>query len=138
MKKALFFVSTMIALPSLASSDCDSAYGILSPTLPLVIQAAKLNKANADYKTIAEWRVKTFNPQIDQIIEDHKLTPKDMMNPELEITRTVYNEVTMRSKIYVNQAYAYSKGNLEQKAVDEQRLIIGDAIQLYKAKCETN
>lgn len=136
MRKICFLLAALLASPAYsATSDCESAYSILGPSVPLVIEALKLHNANADYKTIAQWRANTFNPQIEKIIDANQLSPQDMMNPELELTRDAYNDVMMRAKIFVDQAYAYSKGTVDATAVGEQREIINNVIQQYKVKC---
>ncbi|WP_417585304.1 hypothetical protein [Nitrincola sp.] len=136
MRKVYLLLAGLLASPAYsATSDCESAYSILGPSVPLVIEAIKLHNANADYKTIAQWRSKTFNPQIEKIIDANQLSPQDMMNPELEITRDAYNDVMMRAKIFVDQTYAYSKGTVDATAVSEQREIINNVIQQYKVKC---
>ncbi|MDE5178235.1 hypothetical protein [Vibrio fluvialis] len=138
MKKLTFLFICLFSTSAFATSeDCEKASPMVSPTVHLVVQALRMHKDNADYKAIAQWRVNTFNPQIDKIISANELQPKDMVNPDLEITRDVYNEVMMRSKIYVNQVYSYSRGGADKSSVDEQRIMINDAVQRFKAACVT-
>lgn len=138
MKKLTLLLIGLLPTSTFAASvDCERAAPMVSPTVHLVVQALRMHKDNADYKTIAQWRVNTFNPQIDKIISANELQPKDMMNPGLEITRDVYNEIMMRSKIYVNQVYSYARGGVDKNSVNEQRIMINDAVQRFKAACVT-
>lgn len=103
---------TFISTSAFASTDCEKAESMLSPSVHLVVQALRLHKQNADHKTIAQWRVNTFNPEIEKIITANELSPKELMSPDLSLTREVYNDVMMRSKIYVGHVYSYSKAQL--------------------------
>ncbi len=138
MKKLTFLFAYLLSTSTFASSsDCQRAWSMVPTSVNLVVQALKMHKADADYKTIAQWRVNTFNPQIDKLIDANPLTPQDMMNPDLEITREVYNEVMMRSKILVGEVYAHAQGRVEKSAVDEQRVMVNNAVQHFKSTCAT-
>ena len=128
----LLFSSTVFA-----ANDCQTAKPMASPVIHLTVQALRLHKANASYQEIAEWRTNTFNPEIEKIIEANTLPPSACMDPDLEITRDVYNDVMMRSKIYVNMVYSYARGNADKESVDEQRIMISDAYNKYVEKCTT-
>ncbi len=136
-KLMLLFASFLSASTFAASVDCEKAKPMVSPTVHLVVQALRMHKADTDYKTIARWRSSTFNPEIEKIIQANELQPKDIMNPNLEITRDIYNEVMMRSKIYVNQVYSYSRGSADKQSVDEQRIMISDAVRRFEDACIT-
>lgn len=137
MKKSLLALTLLFSSTSFAASDCETAKPMASPVVHLVVQALRLHKANASYQEIADWRVKTFNPEIDKIIEANKLPPSAFMDPDLEITRDVYNDVMMRSKIYVNKVFSYARGSVTKEEVNEQRVMINDAYTKYVDNCTT-
>lgn len=41
------------------------------------------------------------------------------MNPDLELTRLAYNDVLMRSKIYMDSVFSYARGNADERSVEE-------------------
>ncbi|EOW9258661.1 hypothetical protein [Vibrio cholerae] len=125
----------LFSTSAFASTDCEKAESMLSPSVHLVVQALRLHKQNADHKTIAQWRVNTFNPEIEKIITANELSPKELMSPDLSLTREVYNDVMMRSKIYVGHVYSYSKGTINEDAVEEQRKAINAVVQKFKSIC---
>ncbi|EJL6435741.1 hypothetical protein NMR82_000654 [Vibrio cholerae] len=133
--RILFSLLILFSTSTIASMDCEKAEPMLSPSVHLVVQALRLHKQNADFKTIAQWRVNTFNPEIEKIISANELTPKELISPDLSLTREVYNDVMMRSKIYVGHVYSYSKGTISEDAVEEQREIINSVVQKFKSLC---
>lgn len=137
MRKSYLLLTLLFSSASFATSDCEMAKPMASPVVHLVVQALRLHKADASYQEIAQWRTKTFNPEIEKIIEANTLPPSAFMNPDLEVTRDVYNDVMMRSKIYINMVYSYARGNADKEAVDEQRIMISDAYNKYVEKCTT-
>lgn len=139
MKKALLALTLLFSSTSVfAASDCEIARPMASPVIHLVVQALRMHKADTSYQEIAQWRVKTFNPEIEKIIEANKLPPSAFMDPDLEVTRDVYNDVMMRSKIYVGMVYSYARGGIDKSEVNDQRIMINDAYQKYVTKCTTN
>jgi hypothetical protein len=136
MKKYGLLLLGLFTTSTFASVDCDRAMPMTKESVHLIVQALRMHKRDASYQEIAQWRVKTFNPQIDRIENENRITPQDMMNPDLELTRLAYNDVVMRSKIYVGKVFSYAQGSETKESVNEQRVLISDSVNKIYGACE--
>lgn len=130
MKKCIFLLLGQFATSANASTDCDRAMPMTKESVHLVVEALRLHKRDANYQEIGQWRSKIFNPAIERIEADNNLTPKDMMAPNLELSRLAYNDVAM-----VNQVFSYARGRVSQEPVNEQRKLISNSVNVIYEKC---
>ncbi|MBY8122866.1 hypothetical protein KW497_02560 [Vibrio fluvialis] len=135
MKKYIFLLLGLFTTSAIASADCDRAMPMTKESVHLVVEALRLHKRDASYQEIGQWRSKTFNPAIERIEADYSLTPQDMMNPNMELTSLAYNEVVLRSKIYVNKVFSYARGSATKESVNQQRTMINDAVGTIYRTC---
>lgn len=123
--------------PVLLANDCKLAGKMIDVTAPLLSKAISLQNSNADYQEIAQWRVNTFNPEIDKIKSDYDLTPKDMMNPDLEVSQTISNDVLDTIWFYVNALFTQARHGDNEEVVKEKLTTINEGIQFYNEQCTT-
>jgi hypothetical protein len=137
MRKYLILLLGLFTTPIFAytAHDCYRSLPMRNEAVHLVVQALRMHKRDAAYQEIAQWRVNTFNPEIDRIETTNRVTPQEMMNPDLELTRLAYNDVVMRSKIYVGKVFSYARGNTTKESVNEQRVLINEASKKIVAEC---
>ncbi len=118
-------------------SDCQLAEQMILEISPLINKSAPLLN-ETDHRVIAQWRVETFNPKVDAIAKKYALSPRDAMNPDRQISLTIYNDFVLGSRLLVHyiQINARDKGNKED--VKLQWATMKEAANVYATECENS
>ncbi|EIO3967746.1 hypothetical protein LQK33_000507 [Vibrio vulnificus] len=118
-------------------SDCQLAEQMILEISPLINQSAPLLN-ESDYRVVAQWRVETFHPKVDAIAKKYALSPRDAMNPDRQISLTVYNDFVLGSRLLVHYIQINARDNGNKEDVKLQWETMKQAANVYAAECENS
>ncbi len=143
MKKTILGVLLLTSVHAYAQSDlatlsdCEYSKRMIDETTPLMLKAVSFVD-KTDYREIAQWRVKEFNPTISRIEDSYRLNPQEAISSNRSLSNSVHNDFVNRTRLLVQTIYNHVRNGGDKSVIKEQWQIIKKTANSYAKQCELN
>ncbi|HHF3210484.1 TPA: hypothetical protein ACPJ12_001071 [Vibrio diabolicus] len=116
-------------------SDCEIAGHMIQDTTPYIQKAMSLSSAK-DYKEVAQWRVKVFNPAMEEIDTHYGVYDAAARYKDKPISHEVSTEFVIRTKLFVQEVYNRVRNNGDKAGMTEQWKMMRVPVEKFSSECE--
>ncbi|EGR9012124.1 hypothetical protein I8D63_001759 [Vibrio parahaemolyticus] len=116
-------------------NDCELAGRMLQDTTPYLEKAMSL-ASSKDYKEVAEWRAKVFNPAMTKIETHYGVYDAATRYQDKPISREVSSEFVIRTKLFVQEVYNSVRNNGDKAGMTEQWKMMRVPVEKFSSECE--
>ncbi len=123
------------ALDLSGMNDCEIAGHMIQDTTPYIQKAMSLSSSQ-DYKEVAQWRVKVFNPAMEEIDTHYGVYDAATRYKDKPISHQVSTEFVIRTKLFVQEVYNRVRTNGDKAGMTEQWKMMRVPVEKFSSECE--
>ncbi|XYB96807.1 hypothetical protein ACSTKF_19370 [Vibrio parahaemolyticus] len=116
-------------------SDCEIAGHMIQDTTPYIQKAMSLSSSK-DYREVAQWRAKVFNPAMDEIDSRYGVYDAAARYKDKPISHEVSTEFVIRTKLFVQEVYNRVRNNGDKAGMTEQWKMMRVPVEKFSSECE--
>ncbi|MFH4586458.1 hypothetical protein [Vibrio alginolyticus] len=142
MKKLITMFMCLVVTQSQAANlldisemtDCEISARMLQDTTPYIEKAMSLS-ASKDYREVAQWRTKVFNPAMDEIDSHYGVYDAADLYKNKPMSRELSTEFVIRTKLFVQEVYNRVRNNGDKTGMTEQWKMMRVPVEKFSNEC---